>query len=105
LTPGGQKYSFETSNKLAAATAKMQEKATTSLDSQGKLLQSSDASLKMINAQSTLQTQLLQNIQALTAATSRLGNIGLGDMKLLLDGKEVKSRIEKIKIQEKGKTK
>lgn len=61
--------------------------------------------LEMIGAQSTLQTQLLQNIQALTVATTNLGNIGLGDMKLLLDGKVVKSRIEKLSIQEKGKTK
>lgn len=60
--------------------------------------------LEMIGAQSTLQTQLLQNIQALTAATSNLGNIGLGDMKLLLDGKVVKSRIEKITTQQNGKT-
>jgi hypothetical protein len=101
LTPGGQKYGFETAKKLEES-AKAQ---TVSLGSQENLLKSSDTSLKMINAQSTLQTQLLQNIQALTVATSRLGTIGLGDMKLLLDGKEVKSRIEKIKIQEKGKTK
>jgi hypothetical protein len=101
LTPGGQKYSFNTVKKLEES-AKAQ---TISLDSQENLLKSSDTSLKMINAQSTLQTQLLQNIQALTVATSRLGTIGLGDMKLLLDGKEVKSRIEKIRIQEKGKTK
>jgi hypothetical protein len=104
LTPGGQKYGFETANKLAEVTAKSQEKGNTTLESQSKILESSDASLKMINAQSTLQTQLLQNIQALTAATSGLANIGLGNMKLLLDGKEVKSRIEKIQIQEKGKT-
>jgi hypothetical protein len=101
LTPGGQKYSFNTVKKLEES-AKAQN---VSLDSQENLLKSSDTSLKMINAQSTLQTQLLQNIQALTVATSRLGTIGLGDMKLLLDGKEVKSRIEKIKISEKGKTK
>jgi hypothetical protein len=60
--------------------------------------------LEMIGAQSTLQTQLLQNIQALTVATANLGNIGLGDMKLLLDGKVVKSRIEKITTQQNGKT-
>jgi hypothetical protein len=87
---------------VAAENLKSQ---TVSLNSQEKLLKSSDTSLKMINAQSTLQTQLLQNIQALTVATSNLGTIGMGDMKLLLDGKEVKSRIEKIRIQEKGKTK
>jgi hypothetical protein len=101
LTPGSKKYSFDTAKKLEES-AKAQN---VSLDSQENLLKSSDTSLKMINAQSTLQTQLLQNIQALTVATSRLGTIGLGDMKLLLDGKEVKSRIEKIKISEKGKTK
>jgi hypothetical protein len=101
LTPGSQKYSFATAKKLEE-NAKAQ---TVSLDSQESLLKSSDTSLKMINAQSTLQTQLLQNIQALTVATSNLGTIGLGDMKLLLDGKEVKSRIEKISIREKGKTK
>ena len=101
LTPGGQKYSFATAKKLEES-AKAQ---TTSLDSQENLLKSSDTSLKMINAQSTLQTQLLQNIQALTVATSNLGTMALGDMRLLLDGKEVKSRIEKLSIREKGKTK
>ena len=60
-------------------------------------------SLQSIDAQNILQTQLLQNIQALTAATSNLANMGMSDIKLLLDGKEVKSRIEKIAIQEKGK--
>jgi hypothetical protein len=104
LTPGGQKYSFKVAQQLEES-AKAQEKGYTVLDSQSKILESSDMSLKMINSQSTVQTQLLQNIQALTAVTSRLGDIGLGDMKLLLDGKVVKSRIEKIRIQEKGKTK
>jgi len=33
-----------------------------------------------------------------------LANVGLGDMKLLLDGKEVKNRIERVYVQEKGKT-
>jgi hypothetical protein len=104
LTPGGQKYGFETANKLAEVTTKSQEKTHTTLESQYKILESSDTSLKMINTQSTLQTQLLQNIQALTAATSNLANMNSGDIRLFMDGGEVKSRIEKIGIREKGKT-
>jgi hypothetical protein len=101
LTPGSQKYGFETANKLAEVTTKSQEKTHTTLESQYKILESSDTSLKMINTQSTLQTQLLQNIQALTAAASRFNELKFGDMKLMLDGKEVKSRIEKLTTQQK----
>lgn len=95
------KYDFSKANKIAE---QQQQKITDNSNLQVKSMSDSSMLLRNIDSQTTLQTQLLQNIQALTAATSRLGNIGLGDMKLLLDGKEVKSRIEKIKIQEAGKT-
>ena len=86
---------------FAKQTQKYQQKTTTNSDLQSNSLMGASKSLQSIDAQNILQTQLLQNIQALTAATSRLGDIGLGDMKLLLDGKVVKSRIEKISIQQK----
>lgn len=103
LTPGsGQKFSFETANKIQEAQ-KNQQKIANNSDTQSKSLMVAGKSLQSIDAQNILQTQLLQNIQALTAATSNLANMGMSDIKLLLDGKEVKSRIEKIAIQEKGK--
>jgi hypothetical protein len=104
LTPGTQKFDFSGYNKYLEVQEKQNKEVSSNAPIQTKVLQMAATSLQSINAQSTLQTQLLQNIQALTAATSKLGNIGLGDMRLLLDGKEVKSRIEKIRIQEKGKT-
>ena len=104
LTPGTQKFDFSGYNKFLEVQEKQNKEVSSNAPIQTKVLQMAATSLQSINAQSTLQTQLLQNIQALTAATSKLGNIGLGDMRLLLDGKEVKSRIEKIRIQEKGKT-
>jgi hypothetical protein len=82
---------------LGKETQKLQQKITTSAESQT----NSSNYLKNIDTQSTLQTQLLQNIQALTAAASRFNELKFGDMKLMLDGKEVKSRIEKITTQQK----
>jgi hypothetical protein len=82
---------------LGKQTQKVQSKITTSAESQT----NSSNYLKNIDTQSTLQTQLLQNIQALTAAASRFNELKFGDMKLMLDGKEVKSRIEKISTQQK----
>lgn len=79
---------------LGKEAQKNQQKITTNANSQ-------TTSLQTIDSQSALQTQLLQNIQALTAATSRFSELKFGDMKLLLDGKEVKSRIEKISTQQK----
>ena len=90
---------------FATGGQQLQGNVQPTLNAQTNFLESADTSLKMLNVQSNIQTQLLQNIQALTVVTSRLGTIGMGSMKLLLDGKEVKSRIEKITIQEKGKTK
>ena len=105
LIPGTQKYDFTGYNKFLEIQKQQTEQISNNAPIQTKALQIAATSLQSINTQSTLQTQLLQNIQALTVATSNLGTIGLGDMKLLLDGKEVKSRIEKIRIKEKGKTK
>lgn len=105
LTPGAQKFDFTGHNKFLEVQKEQTEQISKNSPIQTKVLQMAAISLKSIDTQSTLQTQLLQNIQALTAATSGLANIGMGDMKLLLDGKEVKSRIEKIYIKEKGKTK
>jgi hypothetical protein len=82
---------------LGKQTQKVQSKITTSAESQT----NSSNYLKNIDTQSTLQTQLLQNIQALTAAASRFNELKFGDMKLMLDGKEVKSRIEKLTTQQK----
>lgn len=67
-----------------------------------KPLESADKSLKKIDLASTTQARLLENIQTLTAATSKLTDPSLG-IKLMIDGKDVKSRIEKIQAQEKGK--
>lgn len=86
---------------LGKEAQKNQQKITTNADSQTKSLTGASTSLKTIDSQSALQTQLLQNIQALTAAASRFSELKFGDMKLLLDGKEVKSRIEKIQTQQK----
>jgi hypothetical protein len=86
---------------LGIESQKLQQKITTNADSQTKSLSGATTSLQTIDTQSTLQTQLLQNIQALTAAASRFNELKFGDMKLLLDGKEVKSRIEKISTQQK----
>jgi hypothetical protein len=107
LMPGGQKYDFTKSNQINEAIKtqqKNQEKITNNSNLQTTALTGASNSLQSINTQTILQTQLLQNIQALTAATSNLANVGLGDMKLLLDGKEVKNRIERVYVQEKGKT-
>lgn len=68
-----------------------------------KPLDESNQSLKKIDLASNSQIELLKNIQALTAATSGLANMNLSDIKLFMDGKEVKNRIEKIATQEKGK--
>jgi hypothetical protein len=86
---------------LGKEAQKNQQKITTNADSQTKSLAGASTSLQTIDSQSALQTQLLQNIQALTAAASRFSELKFGDMKLLLDGKEVKSRIEKISTQQK----
>jgi len=107
LMPGGQKYDFTKSNQINEAIKtqqKNQEKVANNSNLQTTALTGAATSLNSINTQTILQTQLLQNIQALTAATSNLANVGLGDMKLLLDGKEVKNRIERVYVQEKGKT-
>lgn len=81
-----------------------QTKITTA-DSQAivKPLESSNQSLKNIDVASNSQIELLKNIQALTAATSNLTGMESRDIKLFMDGKEVKSRIERIATQEKGK--
>jgi hypothetical protein len=60
--------------------------------------------LEQINTNSTAMLKLTQNIQTLTAAMSNLP-LGFEGMKLLIDGKDVKSRIEKIQTQQTGKTK
>jgi|688.fasta_scaffold87765_1 hypothetical protein len=67
-------------------------------------LKISNTSLKSIDVQSTTQTGLLQNLQTIMATLANFTDPTFG-LKLLIDGKDVKSRIEKIKIQEKGKTK
>lgn len=65
---------------------------------------SSNTSLKGIDASSNIQTGLLQNLQTIMATMAKLTDPTLG-LKLFIDGKDVKSRIEKIQTQQKGKTK
>ena len=60
--------------------------------------------LEQINTNSTALVKLTQNIQTLTATMADLP-LGFAGMKLMIDGKDVKSRIEKLQTQEKGKTK
>jgi hypothetical protein len=67
-------------------------------------LKISNTSLKSIDVQSTTQTGLLQNLQTIMATLANFTDPTFG-LKLLIDGKDVKNRIEKIKTQEKGKTK
>ena len=59
--------------------------------------------LEQINASTNTMVNLTKDIRALTAVMSGLSTDSV--MKLVLDGKELKTRIEKIQIQEKGKTK
>jgi hypothetical protein len=68
-----------------------------------KPLEISNKSLKQIDTSSNVQTGLLQNLQTIMATMSNFTDPTFG-LKLLIDGKDVKSRIEKIKTQEKGKT-
>jgi hypothetical protein len=67
-----------------------------------KPLESSDKSLKRIDIASTTQAKLLENIQTLTAAMSGLSTDNI--MKLVVDGKELNTRLEKVKTQQLGKT-
>ena len=60
--------------------------------------------LEQINTNSTALVRLTENIQTLTATMADLP-LGFAGMKLSIDGKDVKSRIEKLQTQEKGKTK
>jgi len=64
----------------------------------------SNESLSKIDKSSNAQTGLLQNLQTIMATMSNLTDPTLG-LKLVIDGKDVKSRIEKIQAREKGKTK
>ena len=64
----------------------------------------SNDSLKKIDTSSTAQTGLLQNLQTIMATMAKLTDPTLG-LKLFIDGKDVKSRIEKIQTQQNGKTK
>ena len=64
----------------------------------------SNDSLKKIDTSSTAQTGLLQNLQTIMATMAKLTDPSLG-LKLFIDGKDVKSRIEKIQTQQSGKTK
>jgi hypothetical protein len=57
--------------------------------------------LEQISTNSSALLKLTQNIQTLTATMSDLP-LGFAGMKLLIDGKDVKSRIEKIQTQEKA---
>ena len=57
--------------------------------------------LEQISTNSSALLKLTQNIQTLTATMSDLP-LGFAGMKLLIDGKDVKSRIEKIQAQEKA---
>lgn len=59
--------------------------------------------LEQINASTNTMVNLTKDIRALTAVMSGLSTDSV--MKLVLDGKELKTRIEKIQTQEKGKTK
>ncbi len=92
----GMDYQFNQSAKVQTKIALVDSQAV------AKPLESSDKSLKKIDISSTAQTRLLENIQTLTAATSKLTDPSLG-IKLMIDGKDVKNRIEKIQAQEKGK--
>ena len=67
-------------------------------------LQLSNQSLKKIDVSSNAQTGLLQNLQTIMATFANFTDPTFG-LKLLIDGKDVKSRIEKIQTQQKGKTK
>lgn len=69
-----------------------------------KPLELSNKSLKQIDTSSNAQTSLLQNLQTIMATMGKLTDPTLG-IKLILDGKDVKNRIEKIQKQEQGKTK
>lgn len=60
--------------------------------------------LEQISTNSTALVRLTENIQTLTATMADLP-LGFAGMKLSIDGKDVKSRIEKLQTQEKGKTK
>ena len=63
-------------------------------------LQISNQSLKKIDTSSNAQTGLLQNLQTIMATMANFTDPTFG-LKLLIDGKDVKSRIEKIKTQQK----
>ena len=91
----GQRYEFYKNEKSKTSTAN----PTAMI----KPLNESNESLKKIDLSSNSQLELLKNIQALTAATSNLTGMESRDIKLFMDGKEVKSRIERIATQEKGK--
>lgn len=62
---------------------------------------SSNESLKKIDLASNSQTGLLQNLQTIMATMAKLTDPTLG-LKLFIDGKDVKNRIEKIQKQEKA---
>lgn len=96
FTPGSN-YEFK---KTAPTQTKI---AITDSQAIVKPLDESNQSLKKIDLSSNSQVELLKNIQALTAATSNLTGMESRDIKLFMDGKEVKSRIERIATQEKGK--
>jgi hypothetical protein len=68
-----------------------------------KPLELSNKSLDKIDKSSNVQTGLLQNLQTIMATFANFTDPTFG-LKLLIDGKDVKSRIEKIQTQEKGKT-
>jgi hypothetical protein len=59
--------------------------------------------LEQLNTSTNTMVNLTKDIRALTAVMSGLSTDNV--MKLVLDGKELKTRIEKIQTQEKGKTK
>lgn len=69
-----------------------------------KPLEVSNQSLKKIDVSSNAQTGLLQNMQTILAVMGKFTDPTLG-LKLFIDGKDVKSKIEKIQTKEKGKTK
>lgn len=103
----GQSYNFDEvkpGTPTSKITPKINKNEILESTAIAKPLEESNQSLKKINDSSNAQSTFLQNIQTLTAAMAGLTDPKLG-LKLIIDGKDVKSRIEKIQGQEKGKTK
>ena len=100
-TTGGIDGFKNSANKLTDNTNKVVKMSIINTEAISKPLQISNTSLKNIDVSSNAQTGLLQNLQTIMATMAKLTDATLG-LKLFIDGKDVKSRIEKIQTQQKA---